>query len=63
MRYMILDTLLDYASVFTVGFLIMWALHSVYMVLCAWWREGKRDVAVEVLEQDDPRLSEWRRNP
>lgn len=60
MRYQIMDTLLDWTSVFVLGLLAMWMMQSVYAVLCAWWREGRQEVTVEVIENDDPQLNEWR---
>lgn len=58
MRYEIMDTMLDVSIVFFLGLIATWMLHSCYEVFLAWWREGKEDMQVEVLEHDDPRLAD-----
>jgi hypothetical protein len=63
MRYVIMDAMLDYGSMFFLGFLITYLAHCVYETLCAWWTEGKTDLKVQELEKDDLRLEEikaWR---
>lgn len=67
MRYVIMDAMLDWWSVFFVGFVAVWMLHSCYAVFCAWWREGKAEVVVEEIEHTDPivvqahKVNPWRR--
>ena len=63
MRYVIMDTMLDYGSMFFLGFLVTYLTHCVYETLKAWWHEGQKDIKVEELEKDDLRLEEikaWR---
>lgn len=58
MRYLIIDTTLDVSAVFLLGLIATWMLHSCYVVFLSWWREGKRDVHVAILDHDDPRLTD-----
>ena len=57
-RYLIMDTMLDVSAVFLLGLVTTWMLHACYEVACTWWREGKREIEVEVLNHDDPRLAD-----
>lgn len=57
MRYMIMDTMLDASTVFLLGLVVTWMLHSCWDVFKAWWREGKRDIQVEIVDHDDPRIA------
>jgi hypothetical protein len=65
MRYVIMDSMLDWSSVFLIGLIGTWIMHSCFVVAGAWWRESKTDMKVELVEHDDPQLQdmkEWR-NP
>lgn len=67
MRYVIMDAMLDWGSVFLFGFLLAYFLRCVYEVACAWWKEGKAEVIVEEIEHTDPivvqahKVNPWRR--
>ena len=67
MRYVIMDAMLDWTSVFLLGFVAVLLLHSCYTVFCAWWREGKAEVVVEEIEHTDPiviqahKVNPWRK--
>ena len=56
MRYEIMDTMLDWSAVFLLGLVATWMLHSCWTVFVTWWREGKEDVQVEIVDHDDPRI-------
>ena len=58
MRYLIIDTMLDVSTVFLLGLVTTWMLHSCWTVFLSWWREGKEEVEVEILDHDDPRLAD-----
>lgn len=59
MRYVIMDTMLDVSTVFLLGLVTTWMLHSCWAVFVSWWQEGKQEVTVEILDHDDPRLKEY----
>lgn len=67
MRYVIMDAILDWWSVFFVGFVSAWMLNSMYEVACAWWKEGRAEVVVEEVEHTDPiviqahKVNPWRK--
>jgi hypothetical protein len=53
-------------STFYLGIFGAWLLVTLYDKLCLWWREGKADLKVELLEHDDPQIQHvkpWRRIP
>ena len=57
-RYLIIDTMLDVSTVFLLGLVTTWMLHSCWTVFLSWWREGK--VEVEIVDHDDPRLADMK---
>lgn len=67
MRYVIMDAMLDWWSVFFLIFVAVWLLHSCYEAACSWWKEGKAEVIVEEMEHTDPiviqasKVNPWRK--
>ena len=55
MRYVMMDAMLDVSTVFLLGLVTTWILHSCWAVFVSWWRE----VDVEILDHNDPRLKEY----
>jgi hypothetical protein len=67
MRYVIMDAMLDWLSVFFFVMLCTWIAVKISRRLGAWWREGKAEVVVEEVEHTDPiviqasKVNPWRR--
>lgn len=66
MRYLIMDTMLDVSTVFLLGLIATWMLHSCWAVFVSWWREGKEEIQPEEIEHDDPlvgHITTWEKKP
>jgi hypothetical protein len=67
MRYVIMDAMLDWGSVFFLGLFVTWMLVRMCERLGQWWREGRAEVQVEEVEHTDPivmqahKVNPWRK--
>jgi hypothetical protein len=56
----------DWLYTFYLGLFGAWLAMTIYDTLFRWWQEGKADLKVEVLDNDDPQIPHvkpWRRLP
>jgi uncharacterized membrane protein YciS (DUF1049 family) len=65
MRYQIMDSMLNFGSMFAIGFLLVWLITCVMDLLKVWWRESKQELKVEVITHEEAiqNLKGWRGKP
>jgi hypothetical protein len=65
MRYQIMDSMLNFASVFALVFLVVWLLTCAVDLLKLWWKESRAEMKVEVISHEEAlqNLKGWRGKP